>query len=104
MIADVAKLIRKYYISDAIGQAIEVEEAREIYVDVSSVTRQEWTEAGRMGFNPSIRLVTPYANYEDEDEVEFRRKRYSVYRTFVAGDNIELYLEKKGGLKQNGSD
>lgn len=103
MIADTAKLIRKSYSYDSIGQPIEIEEVREVFVELSSITRQEWTEAGRMGFNPSIRLVTPFSNYDDEDEVEFHGKRYSVYRTFISGDNIEIYLEKKGGLRNGGN-
>ena len=93
-----ATLISKTYSYDEIGQAIEAESETEIFVSERSITRQEWVEAGRVGLNPSIELVTPFMNYSDQEEVEYNGTRYSIYRTYKNGDNIELYLEKKGGI------
>lgn len=98
MISGTAKLIAKTYTYDSIGQAVETESYTEIFVEERSITRTEWAEAGRVGHNPSIQLVTPYMNYNNQEEVEYKGVRYSIYRTYLNGDNIELYLEKKGGV------
>lgn len=98
MISGTAKLITKTYTYDSIGQAVETESYTEIFVEERSITRTEWAEAGRNGFNPSIELVTPFVNFSGQEEVEYKGVRYAIYRTYQYGDNIELYLEKKGGL------
>ncbi len=98
MISNTAKLVNITYTYDEIGQPIEAETLTEIFVEERSITRQEWTEAGRVGHNPSIQLLTPFMNYGNQEEVEYKGVRYSIYRTYLNGDNIELYLEKKGGV------
>lgn len=98
MISGIAQLVNVAYSYDEIGQAVKAETLTEIYVEERSITRQEWTEAGRNGFNPSIELVTPFMNYDGQEEIEYSGVRYSIYRTYRTGDNVELYLEKKGGV------
>ena len=98
MISSVASLVNKTITYDEIGVATETEVLTEIYVTERAITRQEWAEAGRLGLNPAIELVTPVMNYGGQTEVVYNGVRYGVYRTYQQGDNVELYLEKKGGL------
>lgn len=98
MISNTAKLVKLAYTYDEIGQAIESETLTEVFIEERSITRAEWAEAGRNGFNPSIQLITPFMNYDGQEEVEYKGIRYAIYRTYQYGDNIELYLEKKGGV------
>lgn len=96
-----AELISTTYKEDAAGQRIPDGEVRtEILVRVESVNRREWTDAGRNGFNPEIKLITAAINYSGEREIEFDGARYSVYRTYNLpnSDEIELYLERKAGV------
>lgn len=101
----IAYLIQTSYVEDAIGQRIPNEENRvELFVTVESVNRREWTDAGRNGFNPELKLVTAAINYSGEKEIEYEGVRYAIYRTYNVpdSDDIELYLQRKVGV-QNGN-
>lgn len=96
-------LIKKQRVQDAIGQYVEVEEIRtEIFAEINSISRTEFSAAGRNGFNPDIFFKTPLINYNGESEIEFDGVRYGIYRTYIPpndSDNIELYAQKKVGIK-----
>lgn len=97
----IAYLILPIYEKDNIGQPVLVDEKKtEIYVTEKSVTGSEWHEAGRDGINARFVLKTPYVNYSGESIIEYKGKRYAVYRTYhlESSDDIELYLEKKVGI------
>lgn len=93
----IATLITQHFSKDNIGQFVASESRADIYVSEDSITRQEWYQAGRQGLNPDIMLITPRVNYDGQLIVEYRGVRYSVYRTYTNGEDIELYLTKKGG-------
>ena len=94
-----AILIKECYDTDEIGQRIPHEHRREVFCEISSVTRAEWVSGGKLGLQPSLTLTMPQVNYGGEKTVEVENRRYSVYRTYFNGDGdlIELYLEEKAG-------
>ena len=98
----VVYLVKKKREKNSIGQYVEVGEAlTEIFAEINSITRTEFSAAGRNGFNPDIFFRTPLINYDGEDEVEYDGKRYSIYRTYIPpeeSDYIELYAQKKAGV------
>lgn len=95
----VAILIEEIYEKDNIRQDIKVGEKRdEILVTEKSVTRAEWTIAGKNGLNASCVLITPLINYDGQIQIEYEGKRYMVYRTYKDGDCIELYLGERVGV------
>ena len=50
---------------------------------VDSVTRSEFFEAGRNGLNPEFVFRVFFGDYEGGERlVEYRGKRYSIYRTY----------------------
>lgn len=72
---------------------------RDVFCSVDSVTRSEFFEGGRNGFNPEYRITMFYADYNGEDEVIYNGQAYGVYRTYHAKtDELELYVERKGGV------
>lgn len=93
----IATLINQTFTQDSIGQYVPTETSTDIYVRESSITRSEWYNAGRQGLNPDLLLLTPRCNYDGQKIIEYRGKRYSVYRTYTEGEEIELYLTEKGG-------
>ena len=98
----IAYLIQKTYGNDEIGQMIpESETSMEIFVTVESVSRREWSDAGKSGLNPEIKITTAFINYSGEKEVEYNGIRYVVYRSYHPSntDQIELYLERKNGVE-----
>lgn len=100
----VAYLIQKTYTEDTLGQRIPTEEKQvEIFVSVDSVSRREWADAGRNGYNPERKLTTAAINYSGEAEIMYEGVRYAIYRTYTPPDTdvVELYLHRKAGV-QNG--
>ena len=100
--SDVLTLIGKTYRSDAFGIQKATETRRNVYCNVSSVTRTEWSEGGRLGLNPELRFTMFFYDYDNETIIEYNGERYSVYRTHrPRKDIIELYVTKDKGV-QNG--
>ena len=96
--SEIVTLIGVTYQVDAIGQRIPQEARREVFCQVSSVTASEFFEAGRAGLQAQLRVVMFAPEYADEKTVEYKGKRYGVYRTYLAKDEmLELYLERKVG-------
>lgn len=76
----------------------ETEKGNDIFCQVNSVTQSEFFEAGRNGLNPEYRFTVFFADYNNEEIVEYKGERYSVYRTYLRrNDVLELYVERKGG-------
>lgn len=94
------KLINETYQTDSIGQRIPVETSRNVWSHLSSISRAEFSAAGRNGLNPQIMAVTHYSNYNGEKIAEVDGKRYGIYRTYrdSTGDSIEIYMESKTGV------
>lgn len=86
-----------------------VETRRDVYCNVSSVSMTEFYKAGQAGLKPAYRFTIFAPEYDDEDSIEYKGKRYTVYRTFhgqrysgiinykTNGDTMELYAERRVG-------
>lgn len=95
----ILKLIGQTYKKDSIGQMIPEETEREAFCSVASVSGSEFIEAGRNGIKPEIKVTMFRPDYRGEVIAELDGTRYSVYRTYMAKNElIELYLEKKAGV------
>lgn len=69
-----------------------------VFCQVESVTRAEFFEGGRNGLNPEFRMSMFSGDYNGERLLMYNGNTYSIYRTFIAkNDIIELYVERKGG-------
>lgn len=89
---------------DEYGVICETVTARTVYCSVQSVTRAEFFDAGRSGLNPEYRLTMFAWDYQGEPMLRYNGKTYSIYRTYVSKtDEIELYVERKGGTNGKGS-
>ena len=82
---------------DDIGNPIRKETVTAVWAQLKSITRAEFQAAGAIGLKPSMLVVVPEADYNSETLVELDDVRYTVYRTFLAGENRELYVIGKGG-------
>ena len=69
----------------------------EVFCQVRSISQTEFFEAGRNGLNPSFVFTVFAGDYNGESLIEYEKLTYSVYRTYLNGDYIELYVERKGG-------
>ena len=83
---------------DDIGNETCTETTREIFCEVYSITQNEFYSAANTELNPEYRFTIFFADYEGESIVEYNNVRYSIYRTYRTGDNLELYVERKMGV------
>ena len=106
--ASVCYLIAETFTQDDILQQVPARTYRKAYCYVRSITRAEWAEASRNGLNPQLMLEMFRYDYCGEELVNVGGYEvggevtggevYAIYRTFTgAGDQIELYLEKRIG-------
>lgn len=87
---------------DNIRQPVMTETSRTVYCTQLEVTRSEWIAAQQQSLSPSYRLLVFFGDYAGERIALFNGKRFVIYRTYGAGDYIELYLGERIG-ELNGS-
>ena len=96
--SNIITLIKSTYAADTIGQLVPVERTRDVYCNLRSVTRSEWSAAGQLGLKPELTATMFAPDYEGEELAEIDGVRYGVYRTYIgSNESIELYLERKTG-------
>lgn len=91
-------LISIEYTQDELGEWVEKEEKTDVFAIVQSVTMYEFYEAGREGMRPDYRFHVWMTEYNDQELVEYKGKRYRIYRTYIRKDGrIELYVNEQKG-------
>ena len=72
---------------------------RQVFCNVQSASRTEFFEGGRNGLNPEYQFTMFCGDYKGERMLEYEGEAYAVYRTYRARtDEIELYVERQGGV------
>lgn len=90
-------LISTTIVQDSIGNEIEQTQKRQIpLIKVEDVYSKEFYEANQQGFKPSLRLRISTLNYNNEEELIYMNKTYSIIRTQeLTADEIVLICERK---------
>lgn len=94
---DVIKLIKQTVTTNTYGIEEMTETEREIFCKVDSVSQTEFYQAANSEFNPEFRFTVFFDDYQGESLLAFNSNRYSIYRTYRTGDDLELYAERKVG-------
>lgn len=69
------------------------------FCSVESIGSTEFFNAGQNGLKPSLKFTLNRYEYNEQEVLEFKGVRYSIYRTYVKkGELIELYCEKDKGV------
>lgn len=96
--SDIVYLISESFSTDDYGVKTKTETKRKVYAAVVSVNLQEWTEGGRVGLNPEFRMTVFAPDYNGEQILEYRGRRYTIYRTYYSRtDTMDLYVERRQG-------
>lgn len=100
---DILTLIQRTPARDDQGDPALLETRRDVFCGVRSIGQQEFYQASATDFHPELKLVmADYLDYRDERLVEYNGIRYSVIRTYRAGQELELTVERAaaedGGL------
>lgn len=83
---------------DEMLQWHETVRERRVFGQLSSVSASEFFAGGQNGLKPELRFVMFGPDYCGEKLIKFEGEIYSVYRTYMAkNDMIEIYTEKRAG-------
>lgn len=91
---------------DSLNQVVEkTRTTKTVFAEIGSVSQTEFFSAGRLGFQPSFKATIYDFEYAMEPIVKYNGKPYSVYRIYYVNgtDRVELYLEERGGTKDEPS-
>ena len=94
---DVLTLVAQTVVTDVYGNEELTEKDRQIYCEVDSISQSEFYAAADTELNPEYRFTIFFGDYEGEKILKYHNVRYAIYRTYRAGDNLELYAERKIG-------
>lgn len=90
------------YTQNDLGEWVEQVTETEVFAIVQSISMNEFYEAGREGMKPDYRFHVWLTEYNDQELVEYKGKRYRVYRTYIRNDGrIELYVNEQKGDEQD---
>ena len=87
-------LLSKSYLKDENGNILKDKNHREIYeikqnpvpiISTEKVWKNEYYKASQLGLRPSLRIKLSSLNYNDEEELIYMGKEYTIIRT--DGDN-----------------
>ena len=89
-------LLSTTYEQDKIGNEIEVVNKKLIpIIKIEDIYSTEYYEANQQGYKPNLRLRISTLNYNDEEELEYMGKVYSVIRVQSMIDETVLVCERK---------
>lgn len=94
---DIIQLIKQTATVNKYGIEEITETERTVYCKVDSISQAEFYQAANTEFNPEFRFTVFFGDYEGESILAFNGLRYSIYRTYRTGDDLELYAERKVG-------
>lgn len=97
MLYDDIKLIQQTISVDTYGNEYATETPRTIFAGIDSISQSEFYAAANTELNPEFKFSVFFGDYQGEELLEYNGVRYWIYRTFRAGDYMELYAERKTG-------
>lgn len=99
MYNEIANLCAVKIEQDEYGNENRVLEKRPVFVQPRSVGQREYYAAATTDFKPELTLVlADYYDYNDEQIVEYSGRLYSVIRTYINRNRLEIVLERRAGV------
>ena len=91
-------LIETTYTQDDLGQWIETSTENTVFAYISSVSMDEFYQAGLQGMKPEYRFLIWATEYNGEETLKYNEAVYAIYRTYLRDDGrIELYVTLRKG-------
>ena len=87
---DVCFLISQESYYDELGQDSFEETTYQCFCSKLSITRQEFLNAGQLGYKPQLVIVVNSDEYDEQKVIEYEEKRYTVYKTFQRADGYKI--------------
>jgi len=94
---DVCNLLQSVTIGkDSLGQPIIQDKPFMVFCSKLSITRAEHATAGQLGHKPDLVLIVDSDSYDEEKNVEYHSKKYSIYKSYMRADGFtEIFCEGK---------
>lgn len=93
-------LIKRITTKDDIAQEIETEQRTTVPCKENIVGTKEFYNAVAVGIKPTAELQIRTCNYDGQDEVEYKNKRYALIRSFTKDKfDMVLVIGVKQGVK-----
>lgn len=91
------KLLSTQINEDSIGvQKEKITEAEIPIIKVEDIYANEFYEANEQGYKPSLRLRISVLNYDNQSELIYMNKTYTIIRTQeITADELILVCERK---------
>lgn len=98
----VCYLISKQFETDEIGNQVLQDIKTEVpIIEFQDIYQSEYYNARQQGLKPSLRIVISNLNYNDEEELEYKGKIYTIIRVdSIDYENIALVCEKRVGANE----
>ena len=91
------KLLSTQIVEDSIG--VQKEQVKEIeipIIKVEDIYANEFYEANQQGYKPTLRLRISSLNYDNQSELIYMNKTYTIIRTQeITADELILVCERK---------
>ena len=94
---DILTLVAQTISTDQYGNEVATEVEKQVFCEVDSITQTEFYQAADTELNPEYRFTIFFGDYDGQPIVIYNGVRYSIYRSYRTGDDLELYVERKIG-------
>lgn len=92
----IIKLIEETVSYDDLGVAHTEQSYHYAYAEIGSIGAKEyWASTGDHTVKPEARAKVFRYDYHGEKHCEIEGTQYHIYRSFIEGDFVSLYLEKR---------
>lgn len=88
---DIIELIATTNSGNPIGDTVSTPTTKEVFANKKSIRQSEFYQAAANGLKPEIMFEIRAADYNEEKELEYEGKPYSIIRTYSASvEFVEL--------------
>lgn len=93
------KLIQKQFVIDEVGNQILQSNYVEVpIIEIQDIYQSEYYNASQQGLKPTLRVMISNLNYNDEEDLIYMDKQYTIIRVDrIDNENIALVCEKRVG-------
>lgn len=97
---EIVELVKLTPATDSIGNITNIETTRTVLAKKNKVGSKEFYNAVAVGITPTAELQIKLSEYQDEEEANYKGKRYVIVRTVPVGrHDLVIVLGIKNGEK-----
>lgn len=92
---DTCTLLKKTYTVDSEGVPVESVEKRKVFCNSYTIATQAWATARLADYDADDEIQLRTCDYDDQNDVVFKGKSYSVIQKMDQGDFTRLILTRR---------